>query len=202
MADKKHMVINDGLLDANVATLLQQGKIGVLPTDTLYGLVARAQDESAVAKLYSAKKRDSKPGTIIAASVQQLVDLGIKERYLKPISQYWPGPISVVIPVGFALPYLHLGKMTLAVRIPDDQSLNALLQKTGPLVTTSANMPGKEPATTIADAQTIFGNIVDFYVDGGNLSERQPSTIIRIVDDAVEVLRIGAVKIDESGKIH
>jgi L-threonylcarbamoyladenylate synthase len=87
--------------------------------------------------------------------------------------------------------------MALAVRIPDDKKLQALLKETGPLLTSSANPPGKKPADTIAEARKYFGDKVDFYSDGGDLSKRQPSTVIRIIDDAVEVLRQGAVKIDD-----
>ena len=184
-----------------VAKSLLNGGLAVIPTDTQYGLVARATDETAVAKLYAVKKRDDKPGTIIAASVQQLVELGLKERYLKPVAHYWPNPISIVIPVGFSLPHLHLGKMTLAVRVLKDNNLIDLMQKTGPLLTTSANLPGEDPAATIQDAKKIFGDKVDIYVDGGNLAGRSPSTVIRIVDDSVEVLRSGAVNVDDAGRL-
>lgn len=183
-------------------TALQHGAIGVLPTDTLYGVVARAADEAAVARLYALKKRERKPGTLIAASIKQLEDLGLKHRYLKAVEQYWPGAISIVIPTGPDLPYLHQGVYSLAVRIPDDAALIALLEKTGPLLTSSANHPGETPAGTIKQAQKYFGETVDFYVDGGDISKQQPSTVIRMVDDAVEVLREGAVRIDETtGKV-
>lgn len=77
----------------------------------------------------------------------------------------------------------------------------ACCKKTGPLLTNSANSPGKTPATTIAEAKNYFGDEVSFYVDGDTLSTT-PSTLIRVVDDAVEVLREGSVKIDEeTGKI-
>lgn len=180
---------------------ITDGKVGILPTDTLYGLVAKANDESAVQKLYDLKSRENKPGTLIATSISQLVELSLKRRYLTAVEQYWPGAVSVVIPIGPILDYLHQGKYSLAVRIPDDRALQALLEQTGALITSSANQPGKEPAKNITQAQKYFGDHVDFYVDGGVLNNK-PSTIIRIVDDAVEVLREGAVKIDEeTGRI-
>lgn len=181
-----------------VKKLLVAGTIGVIPTDTLYGVVARAEDQAAVERLYRLKSRENKPGTLIAANLDQLEKLGLKHRYLKAVEQFWPGGVSVVIPCGDpALKYLHQGKMSLAVRIPDDEQLCELLQKTGPLLTSSANQPGEVPAATIAQAKKYFGDRVDFYVDGGDLSNRHPSTVIRMVDDAVEVLREGAVKIDD-----
>ena len=179
------------------AAELQAGKVGVIPTDTIYGLVATAKNEQAVQKIYDLKQRDGKPGTIIAANVQQLVDLGIKKRYLTAVEHYWPNPISIEIPHQIA--YLHQGTMRQAMRIPDDTNLLNLLEKTGPLQTSSANITGKPSATSVQSAQDYFGDSVDFYVDGGDLANRPPSTVIKIVDDTVEVVREGAIKIDERG---
>lgn len=184
-----------------LSLLLQSGGVGVIPTDTVYGLVCRAADEQAVARLYALKDRKSKPGTVIAASVQQLVELGIKARYLKSVEHYWPNPISIVIP-SHGLTYIHQGVGGIATRVPINSDVRALLEKTGPLLTTSANHPGKPEAVNVAQAQKYFDDAVDFYVDGGDLSGRKPSTLIRIVDDAVEVLRAGAVTIKENGEIE
>jgi tRNA threonylcarbamoyl adenosine modification protein (Sua5/YciO/YrdC/YwlC family) len=184
-----------------IKKLQPSGAVGVIPTDTVYGLVARAEDSEAVARLYALKHREQKPGTLIATSIDQLVNLGIKRRYLTAVAQFWPGAISVIIPAANPnLTYLHQGKMSLAIRIPDFAELSSLLEKTGPLLTTSANEPGKPTAETIEQAKAVFGDRVDFYVNGGDLSNHQSSTIIRIVDDAIEIIREGAVKIDENGR--
>lgn len=169
----------------------------MIPADTIYGLVASAHDAEAVKRIYELKKRDGKPGTIIASSISQLEELGLKKRYLRAVEHYWPGPISVVIPC-FKLRYLHHGVGSIAVRIPADENLRTFLEKTGPLQTSSANLTGRPGATDLATAQKYFGDRVDFYVDGGDLSDREPSTVIRVVDDTVEVIRQGAVKIDEN----
>lgn len=195
------MQIFKDLTDPSLVALLKGGAVGVLPTDTVYGLVCRATDESSVERLYALKHRENKPGTIIAAKLQQLIDLGLKGRYLKAVEAYWPNPLSVVIPCGEELGYLHQGKQSLAVRIPADASIRDLLAQTGPLLTSSANLPGEPVATDIAGAQTYFGEQVDFYVDGGSITDHAPSTVIRVVDDAIEILRPGAVKIDENGRI-
>lgn len=192
------MTILNTLSDS--VSLFSAGKIGVIPTDTVYGIACSALDEDTVKRLYVLKDRQNKPGTLLAASIQQLVELGIKARYLKAVEHLWPNPISIIIP-NYELKYLHLGKGGIACRIPRSNELTKLLIKTGPLLTTSANQPGKPEATTIKEAQGYFSDKVDFYVDGGDLTGRKPSTIIRIVDDAVEVLREGAVKIDETGRI-
>jgi L-threonylcarbamoyladenylate synthase len=183
--------------DSVFEQLKSVGAIGVLPTDTVYGVVARAHDQVATERLYATKNRERKPGTLIAASIDQLEALGLKRRYLTAVSQFWPGAVSVIIPcVDPALNYLHQSKQSLAVRIPESLELRNLLEQTGPLLTSSANHPGQPTAVTVQQAKDYFGDQVDFYIDGGDLSDHQPSTIIRIIDDAVEVIREGAVKIN------
>lgn len=172
-----------------------------MPTDTVYGLVCRADDRSAVERLYALKKRKSKPGTVVASSIDQLVRLGIKKRYLTVVERYWPGAVSVIVPSEPSLKYLDDGKKTLAVRVTDDKMFAAFIEQNGPLLTSSANQPAKKPADSIDQAKKYFTNEVDHYIDGGYLNGRKPSTLIRIVDDVVEVLRQGTVKINEKGEI-
>ncbi|HSX47139.1 MAG TPA: L-threonylcarbamoyladenylate synthase [Patescibacteria group bacterium] len=184
------------MLNKAEKVLLNSGSIAVIPTDTIYGLVAIAQDKQAVEKLYSLKNRQNKPGTVIAADINQLENLGIKHRYLSPLTQYWPGPISVIVPLsGDNLYYLSQNSPTLAVRIPDKKELVDLLKTTGPLLTTSVNKPGETPAGDINEAKKIFGDKVDIYIDGGDLSKNQSSTLLRIIDDAVDIIRQGAGKV-------
>lgn len=195
-------IILNTLSDKQLLNLLLNSCVGVMPTDTVYGLVCRAANETAVERLYVLKKRDQKPGTIIAASIEQLVELGIKARYLKAVEQFWPNPLSIVIPIGAELSYIHLGKHSVACRvIKGPNKLLNVLSVTGPLLTTSANLAGKPEAKTIEEARKYFDDSVDFYIDGGNLAGRKPSTVIRVIDDAIEVLRQGAIKMDETGRI-
>src|SRR5438132_13668651 len=97
---------------------LRKGHIGVLPTDTVYGLVARAQDKQAAERILSVKGRKYKPGTLIASNTGQLIELGIKPRYLKAVEHFWPGAISVVLPFPPELDYLHSVATSFPVRIP------------------------------------------------------------------------------------
>ena len=181
---------------AAIVRLLQAGLVGVMPTDTIYGIVAAAANETAVAKLYAAKHREGKPGTVIAADVQQLCVLGIDADQLAQVAHLWPNSLSVVLNDQPGLEYLDQGKHSLAVRVPAKAEIHELLEITGPLLTSSANQPGLPPATTIAEAQEYFGDAVDFYVDGGELLQEVPSTIIRLLDDGeIEVLRHGAVQL-------
>ena len=195
------MIVFDSVNDPRLIELISIGKIGVIPTDTIYGLTSLASFEEGVSRLYSLKKRDKKLGTFIAADIEQLLELGLDEQALRAVAHLWPNPVSVVVPVIREGSHLDLGKGSLAVRIPKDDALLELLKQTGPLATSSANLFDHPPANTIAEAQAYFGDRVDFYVDIGDLSGRPPSTIARFTEGRVEVLREGAVTIDENGRI-
>lgn len=182
--------------EPDLAHALQNGAVGVLPTDTIYGIVARAEDPQAVDRLNRIKHREHKSGTIIAANINQLYDLGIDERQLQGAATLWPASLSVQVPVADDLDYLARGTGTVAVRIPESQAIRMLLEQTGPLFTSSANLPGQPPASNLAEAQGYFNDDVDFYVDGGTIAGANPSTIIRFTDDGrIEILRQGAVQV-------
>ncbi|HTJ73527.1 MAG TPA: L-threonylcarbamoyladenylate synthase [Verrucomicrobiae bacterium] len=176
--------------------LLKNGGVGVMPTDTVYGLVARAEDPEAVARMYALKERDHKPGTVIAASTDQLIALGVPEDHINKVKKWWPNPLSVETPLGDNLSYLHQDTGRQGFRVVADEAVRKVLEQTGPLVTSSANHPGKPGSVTIREAIDYFDGRVDFYVDGGDLSGRAPSTIIKITDSgSIEIIREGAVKL-------
>ena len=181
--------------DKKLATLLHGGAIGVLPTDTVYGLVSVIAPQP-IERLYATKPRQSHAGTVIASSVDDLIALGLDEAALQHVSHLWPASLSVVIAVQHIPEFLREERGSLAVRIPENEALRSLLRETGPLMTTSANKHGGKTAATIAEAQRIFGDSVDFYVDGGDLSNRPPSTIITVdAHGVITVLREGAVPV-------
>jgi len=190
------MHVFHSLTDLDLVTTMLNGGVGVLPTDTLYGLVARAASPTAVERLYALKRRNEKPGTTMAASPEQLIDLGVDADVVERVARHWPAPLSIVLPLDESLHHLHQGVGESPFRVIADENLHLLLQKTGPLVTSSANQPGEPPARSIAEAQAYFGEQVDFYVDGGDIGDRQPSTIARLTDEGLEVLRQGAAYIN------
>ncbi|MDB5177217.1 MAG: hypothetical protein JWN75_885 [Candidatus Saccharibacteria bacterium] len=172
--------------------LLANGAVGILPTDTVYGLVTSAHNEKSVERFYALKSRDQKPGTLIAASIDQLLAIGALQSEIDKISHYWPNPISAVLTVS-GHNYLHQSVGTLAMRVVSDPVIRDMLLKTGPLITSSANQPGQPPATTISEAIAYFGDNVDFYVDGGIIKDVLPSAIIRPTENGVEILRQGSI---------
>lgn len=191
----KHITtpVFNSLADPGLADILLTGGVGVLLTDTVYGLVGCANIPDAARRVIDAKGRKYKPGTLIAADTQQLVDLGIQPEHVKAAEQFWPGPLTIVLPTKPGLEYLDLGMASLAVRVPDHPEVVALLKKVGALLTTSANRPNEPMVHNIEEAQEIFGNRLNFYVDGGQLDQPLASTIIRF---KIELLRQGAAVIN------
>jgi L-threonylcarbamoyladenylate synthase len=182
---------------ATAVKLLQSGGVGVIPTDTVYGLAASASNMGAVECLYSIKNRERKPGTIIASSVDQLIEFGFDAKHLGIAGKWWPNPISVIVPAGQEMFYLHQGLNSLPIRIPKDENLRQFLAQTGVLITSSANLPGEPESANVAEAQKYFEQSVDFYVNGGDLSGRKASTLIKIDSDGkIDVLRQGEIDIN------
>lgn len=190
--------MNEKIISINDAIkIINQGGVGVMPTDTVYGLVASATNPDAVARMYALKDRDHKPGTVIAASTDQLIKLGVPEDHVNKVKQWWPNPLSVETPLGDNLRYLHQDTGRQGFRVVADPVIKEILMQTGPLVTSSANHPGKPGSVTVQEAVDYFDGRVDFYVNGGDLTGRAPSTIIKITDNgAIEIIREGAIKLD------
>ncbi len=178
--------------------ILKSGGIGVLPTDTIYGLVGRALNPDTVERIYQVRKRrPDKPLIILIADIGGLDLFGIvlSDKQKNFCQRYWPGKISIIFACAeekFA--YLHRGTNSLAFRLPDNDELRDLVRQTGPLVAPSANPEGLPPAMTATEAKDYFGNSVDFYVDIGR-QESAPSTLASLISSEPEVLRSGAVDI-------
>lgn len=167
-----------------------------MPSDTVYGLSARALDERAVERIYKLKKRNQKkPFIVLIANVSQLEQLGIDEQAIKPAKSYWPGALSVVCQAPAAPTWLQRGTNTLAIRLPAEPKLQALIKRVGPVVSTSANIQAGKVASSVKEAKAMFGRKLDFYVDGGDFSGRQPSTIAKVTGGRLIVLRPGALKV-------
>jgi len=166
---------------------IKKGLIGVIPTDTIYGVVCSAMNKKSVEKLYKIRKRDlKKPMIILISSIKDLSLFNVKIDK-KITGKYWPGKVSIIAPVN-KLEYLHRGKKSLAFRLPDNKDLIKVLKISGPIVAPSANIEGKEPAETIEEAYNYFQDKADFYVDCGKLKSK-PSKIVSLLNNKIEIIR-------------
>jgi L-threonylcarbamoyladenylate synthase len=178
-----------------VAKKLLLGGVGVMPSDTIYGLSCLALDKKAVERIYKLKGRDSKKPVIVLISNLQMLDLlSIDKAQAEVIKKYWPGALSVVFPAANSPKWLTRGSGSLAVRWPKNPELCELIDKVGPIVSTSANPENQKPASSIDEAKEYFGNSVGFYIDGGEL-DSEASTIAELKDGELNVIRPGAVRI-------
>jgi L-threonylcarbamoyladenylate synthase len=181
-----------------ISEKIKKDMIGVIPTDTIYGVAASAFSKKAVLRAYEVLKRNpKKPFIVLIGSIEDLslFDISLNIATQNILKKLWPGKISVVLPVkSRKFQFLHRETKTLAFRLPKKMSLIKIIKKTGPLISTSANPEGLKPAETIAQAKKYFVDCVDFYVDGGKIKSL-PSTLVEIKDSKVNVLRKGEGKI-------
>lgn len=175
------------------ALLLKEGAIGVLPTDTIYGICCTVFKRESVEKLYKLKKREKKkPMILLISSPNDLKIFKIKiKKWQKEI-------LNLVLPfrVSFILSckskkfhYLHRGKNCLAFRIPKNKILLKILSISGPLLAPSANWENFPPATSISEARKYFKDKV-FYLNGGKILG-SPSTLIDLREKKIKVIRKG-----------
>ncbi len=180
-----------GKIAKEIIESVKKGGILVIPTDTIYGIVASALNKESVERLYKIRKRNlHKPMIILINSIKDLGIFGIKVQKEKDLlKKIWPGKVSVIFEcLNKKYEYLHRGRKTLAFRIPGNKNLVKLLKKMGPLVAPSANIEGKKPSQTIEEAMAYFEDKVDFYVDVGKMKSR-PSKLVSVKNGKVEVIR-------------
>jgi L-threonylcarbamoyladenylate synthase len=165
--------------------LIRGGGVIAFPTDTVYGLGAAADDELATRRVYQIKGRPvGLPLILMVAAESQLEGwVHVDSRAEDMIRRWWPGPLTLI---------LHAkGGGTLGVRIPKHKVALALLSAAGPLMTTSANLHGKDPAMTAADAGALPG--VTAVLDGGAAPGGEASTVLDLTGPEPHVLREGAI---------
>jgi L-threonylcarbamoyladenylate synthase len=170
---------------------LAAGEIGVLPSDTLYGLMASALKPAVVERIYDLRQRDrDKALIVLLGDVADLTRFQVKvpERAQELFGKVWPGPVSVIVPVPSPeWHHVHRGLDSIAFRVPAKPELRRLLREVGPLVAPSANLAGEEPSWSVEDAYRYFGESV-FYVDEGRL-EGSSSALVDARFDPPKILR-------------
>ena len=178
--------------DENLLKILKNKGVVVMPTDTIYGVLGRAEDRDTVERIYQIRKRSPEKACIILiGDLEELKKFNIflSEAEQKQIEKYTEPTSFILDCADEKFAYLHRGTKTLAFRLPHPEELRNLLKETGPLIAPSANIEDGLPAQNITEAKKYFGNLVDLYVDGGAIA-RPASKIVRLhKDDSVSILR-------------
>lgn len=182
--------------NGELVKVLAEGGVAVMPTDTIYGMVGKAENERVVERIYTIRKRaPGKPCIILIGDIKELekFSIHISVEQKKALAKYWSSdssPTSIVLDcLDKALSYLHRGTKTLAFRMPASEGLRGLLLKTGPLIAPSANLEALPLSQDISEAKEYFGGAVDLYIDGGLITTRASRVIRLHTDGSVDVLR-------------
>ena len=182
--------------------ILKKGKILVVPTDTVYGICSDATNEKAVEKIFIIKNRDkNNPLNILVSSID------MAKKYTKNFNKiaetlankFWPGALTMVLEKNDLIPKIvTANKETIGVRIPDNEvTLNIINELNLPIACPSANISGRPSGTIIEDIKSDFKDNVDIYIDCGPSKIGIESTIVKINENSVEILRQGKIAKEE-----
>jgi L-threonylcarbamoyladenylate synthase len=183
-------------------TALAAGELLILPTDTVYGLAARADIAGAVEAVFAVKGRDAaKSLVVMVAGVEEAARLAgpAQREPLRRLASFWPGPLTLVVETA-GVPWkdnLAPVSSSLGIRVPDSPFLLRLLRKSGPLAVTSANMAGGPEPATFADIDARLIAAAAIAMDGGESGSGIPSTVAEIREGAISILRRGGISEDE-----
>lgn len=195
-------VIEESIALEAAATVLADGGIAAIPTETVYGLAADAANGEAVARVFEAKGRPRfNPLIAHVADMKMAEGLGVFEPLARTLaSAFWPGPLTLVLQKQPAAPVHDLvtaGLTTIAIRMPRGFG-NRLIARLGrPLAAPSANSSGRISATAAAAVQRDLGKRIDLIVDGGPTPVGVESTIVKVAGGRVVLLRPGGLTVRE-----
>jgi len=184
---------------AHAARLVAEGQPVAVPTETVYGLAADARNAEAVARIYAAKGRPDFNPLIVhvpnLAVAERLGVFGAAELALAEV--FWPGPLTLVVPRVHDCPVASIataGLDTIAIRVPAHRAMRALLETTrAPLAAPSANASGRVSPTKAEHVLASLDGRIALVIDDGATTAGVESTIARVKDGAVQLLRPGPV---------
>lgn len=177
------------------AEAIRAGKVVIAPTDTVYGIIADATNEQAVARIYSIKKRDTgKPLPIFVKNIAMAKKVArVSPAQEKLMEEYWPGKVTLVLCKKEVAKIYGAGDKTIALRIPFYHFINSLLETSNvPLCGTSANVSGMGASCKIDDVLNQFTGaklLPDLVINAGDLEPSKPSKIIDLTEKEYKVIR-------------
>ncbi len=196
---KTHPEFPDLKSIAYCAKVIRKGGLVVFPTETVYGIAADVSNEQAMQRLRAVKKRgEDKPFSVLisqAGLISNYTSMTDPILY-KMISQYWPGPLTVIVPSK------KYEGQTVGVRMPDHLIALKLVQESQcTIAAPSANISGKEPPRTFEEAMVDLDGLVDVAIDGGEAKYGLGSSVVDLTVKKPKVLREGVIKQDDVDRI-
>jgi L-threonylcarbamoyladenylate synthase len=190
---------------AAAAGAVKDGRLVVLPTDTVYGIGADAFDSAAVAALLSAKRRGRDMPVPVLVGSWDTIDglvLAVPHAARELIRAFWPGALSLVVHQAPSLQWdLGDARGTVMLRMPLHPVAIQLLREVGPLAVSSANVSGSPPAVDVDDARRQLGDLVDVYLGAGLAAQQSASTILDLTGATPRILRPGPVSAERIGAV-
>lgn len=181
------------------AEVLVSGGIVAFPTETVYGLGGDARRPEAVERIFAAKGRPAdNPLIVHVGRLEDAVALaaGVSPLERRLMERFWPGPLTLVLPVrpGAVAPQVTAGLDTVAVRVPDHPLARRLIAEAGcPVAAPSANRSGRPSPTLAAHVLEDLNGRIDGVLDGGPTGVGLESTVVRVLDGVIYILRPGGV---------
>lgn len=198
----KHINIKDGNYTKDkleeIAKIVKSGGIAIIPTDTVYGIVADALNENAVKKIYDLKQRDmSNPMSVLVSDISMIkkITKNISSQEEEIINNFFPGALTIIFNKSNIVPNIvTAGLDTIGVRMPNNKFILELIKTLKvPIVATSCNLASEMPIIEIDEIKRKFKNKVDCIVDEGKAKIGIPSTIIKMEEGKIKVLREGPI---------
>lgn len=188
------------------AESIKQGKLVLFPTETVYGIGANALDEKAVKDIFIAKGRaQDNPLIVHIANIEMINKLvkNIGKIELKLMETFWPGPLTIVLEKTPIIPKVITGGLdTVAIRMPSNVIARKLIEYSEcPIAAPSANISGKPSGTLVEDIIDELDGKVDYIIDSGKVDIGVESTVVRVVDDIVHILRPGKITPEDIQKL-
>lgn len=194
--------LNDDIIQ-EVANGLKEGKLVVFPTDTVYGIGTNAYNDNACKKVYEVKGRPmNKPLIVLIANIDMLKEIvnDISQVEQKLIDSLWPGPLTIIFKkkAGIFPDIVSAGDDYIRVRLVNEGIVAKLIQIVGvPVVAPSANLSGSPTGTKIKNIIRELGDKVDYILDYGDIESDTTSTIVKVENERVVVIREGKIKKEE-----
>lgn len=190
-----------------IASIINEGKIVVFPTETVYGIGADATCDNAVKKIFEAKGRpQDNPLIVHISSYEMLKDIVYEPTEIekKLMDSFWPGPFTIILKCKNNLSKIvTAGLDTVGIRMPDnDIALNIIESSKKPIAAPSANVSGKPSGTNICDIYDELNNKVDAFVDGGDTDIGIESTVVKVENNVVNILRPGKISLEDIKKLN